>query len=155
MENEMKVCINLPPLLIVITELSHLPIFPDVRRLSNEEGCWCDERRHARGLAEASVGGNPSRGGVGARGGALGQSGLPRLGPAARLLPSLHPSVRPSLPSGQHRAAPSTPPLPRGATLTPPACSQGHGFGPWAAAGRRSTPARPKAPSGAPWVPRP
>lgn len=150
MENEMKVCINLPPLLIVITELSHLPIFPDVRRLSNEEGCWCDERRHARGLAEASVGGNPSRGGVGARGGALGQSGLPRLGPAARLLPSLHPSVRPSLPSGQHRAAPSTPPLPWGATLTPPACSQGHGFGPWGAAGRRSTPARPKAPSGAP-----
>lgn len=43
METGMKVCINLPPLLVVITELSHLPIFPDVHCLSNEDGCWCNE----------------------------------------------------------------------------------------------------------------
>lgn len=45
----MKVCVNLPPVLIVITELSHLPVFPDV-------SCSSNESQPAQGLAEASVG---------------------------------------------------------------------------------------------------
>lgn len=56
MEIEMKVCINLPPLLILIIELSHLPIFPDMHRLSNEDGCCCNEYQHMWGLASARVG---------------------------------------------------------------------------------------------------
>lgn len=49
MDIEMKVCINLAPPLIVITELSHLPIFRDMCYLSNEEGCWCNASEHTWG----------------------------------------------------------------------------------------------------------
>lgn len=56
MEIEMKVFINLPLLLVLIIELSHLPIFPDMHLLSNEVGCWYNEYQHMWGLAKARVG---------------------------------------------------------------------------------------------------
>lgn len=33
-----------------------LPIFPDMHRLPNEDGCWCNEYQHMWGLAKARVG---------------------------------------------------------------------------------------------------
>ena len=127
----MKVCINLPPLLIVITELSHLPIFQDVHRLSKEEECWCNESWHRWGLAEASVGAWKSLWRWG--GSLLGQG--PRWGPGAEQAalclgssPASLPLLRPAQGSFQHTAtAPGSHPHPKvfpGAPFCPLGCSQ-------------------------------
>lgn len=109
MEIEMKVCINLPPLFIVITKLSHLPIFPDVRHLSNEEGCWCNESRHTLGLAEVSVGAWKSLWRWG--GSLLGRGlrwgpGAERAAPGLGWLPATFPLHHPTQGSSQHTALP-------------------------------------------------